>query len=374
MQRLVIFCEFLTMLGGERSMLSTLAAVRAAGFEVHVAAPPTGALAAAVRSTDVPIVEWSTHDAAGKRRSLEAIRSDAAHLCSRLQPNLVHANSLATARLIGPVTASLNVPSIGHMRDIVGLSRQAIDDVNANRTLVAVSQATRDFHVAQGIGAAKCVVIHNGVDLNVFRPQPARQYLHEELGLPPQVRFVATIGQVGMRKGIDVALAAAKQWAAAVPDVHWLIVGERTSKKDEARELEQRLHAEAASPPLAGRVHFLGSRDDVSQLMPECALLLHSARQEPLGRVLLEAAACGLPVVATDVGGTREIFPSEADGAVLVPRDDSPALARAVVDLLCDEPRRRSLGAHGRRRAAAAFDVRMAATRLVDLYHNVLKL
>lgn len=372
MPRLVIFCEFLTLLGGERSMLSTLPTVRSAGFDIHVAAPPQGELADAVRAADVPVVEWMTHDAAGERRSLDEIRESASQLIEKLRPELVHSNSLSTARLIGPVAAATGARSLGHIRDIVGLSRQAIDDVNANRRLVAVSQATRDFHVEQGIDGEKCCVVHNGVDLTKFCPRPPDYRLHRELGLSSHARFVATIGQVGMRKGIDVALAAAHLWAGELPDAHWLIIGERTSKKDEARELELRLHAEAAAPPLAGRVHFLGNRRDVHDIMLECALLLHSARQEPLGRVLLEAAACGLPVVATNVGGTPEIFPTPADGAVLVPKDDPAAIARKTVALLQDEPRRQALAASGRRRAEAAFDVRTAAARLVELYRNVL--
>jgi glycosyltransferase involved in cell wall biosynthesis len=246
--------------------------------------------------------------------------------------------------------------------------------VNCCTRLVAVSEATRAFHTAQGIDAAKCVVVNNGVDLDEFRPRAASGYLHRELALPPRARLVATIGQVGMRKGTDIALAAATKWAATVADVHWLVVGERTSKKEEAHELERDLYARADEPPLAGRVHFLGTRNDVSRLLAECTLLVHAARQEPLGRVLLEAAACGLPVVATDVGGTREIFPSESDGAVLVGVDDDDSLARAACELLQDAPRCARIGGGGRRRAEAAFDVRLAARRLIDVYHSLMDL
>jgi glycosyltransferase involved in cell wall biosynthesis len=355
-------------------MLSTLSAIRAAGFDVHVAAPPVGALADEVRATGVPLEPWATHDAAGTRRTGEQIRGDLAELIARIGPDRVHANSLSTARLAGPVLAAAGVPSLGHLRDIVGLSRQAIDDVNCLDRLVAVSEATRAFHVGQGIDAAKCVVVYNGVDLEEFRPRTATGYLQRELGLPSNTRLVATIGQVGMRKGTDVALAAAIEWAEAVPDAHWLIVGERTSRKEEAHELEAMMHARVAEPPLAGRVHFLGTRNDVSRLLPECSLLLHAARQEPLGRVLLEAAACGLPVVATDVGGTREIFPGEADGAVLAAADDADGLANAVTALLNEPARCEAMGKAGRRRAEAAFDVRTAAARLIDVYHSVLGL
>jgi len=355
-------------------MLSTLAAVRQAGFDVFVAAPPAGALAEAVRDAELPLVDWTTHDPAGNRRPVEEIHAELARLTARLSPDLLHANSLSTARLTGPVMAAAGVPSVGHLRDIVGLSRQAIEDVNRHHRLVAVSQATRDFHVAQGIDARKCIVVPNGVDLEVFRPRVATGYLHRELNLAPQARLLATIGQIGMRKGTDVALAAATRWASELPDVHWLIVGERTSRKDEARELESHLHTRAKEWPLAGRVHFLGTRNDVAQLMPECGLLIHAARQEPFGRVLLEAAACGLATVATEVGGTREIFPSDAEGAMLVPADDPPALADAVISLLGDDARRFNVGRGGRQRAEVAFDVQMASARLIDVYLSVLEL
>jgi glycosyltransferase involved in cell wall biosynthesis len=359
MPRLLILCEYPTLLGGERSMLSTLPAVQAAGFDVHVAAPPTGPLADALRERSVSLAEWPT-------------RYELAELFHRLRPDVVHANSLSTARIAGPVVAAAGVPSIGHLRDIVRLSRQAVADLNCQRRLIAVSEAARAFHVGQGVDAGRCVAIHNGVDLGLFRPRPATGYLHRELRLPPDARLVATIGQIGMRKGTDVALAAAKVVAAELPIMHWLIIGERTSDKVEAMEFEQRLHAVAAEPPLAGRVHFLGCREDVCDILPECTLLVHAARQEPLGRILLEAAACGLAVVATDVGGTREIFPNESDSAALVRADDCAALAGATLELLTDEPRRVSLGHAGRLRAEAAFDVKVAAARLIDQYQAVM--
>jgi glycosyltransferase involved in cell wall biosynthesis len=300
------------------------------------------------------------------------LRSELDALIRLLEPDLIHANSLSTARVLGPIAKDRGVPSIGHLRDILKLRRQAIDDLNLHTRLVAVSRATRDFHVAQGIEARRCVVAYNGVDLRVFRPRAPTGFLHRELGLPPQARLVATIGQLGLRKGTDVALAAALQVAAGVADVHWMIVGERTSNKGESREYEQFLHSIAEERALAGRVHFVGSRSDVAQLLNECVLLLHTARQEPLGRVLLEAAASGLAIVATDVGGTREIFPTEGDGAVLIRPDHRSAAAEALLALLHDEPRRKALATGARQRAEKAFDIRRTAAQLVEHYESVL--
>ncbi len=120
-----------------------------------------------------------------------------------------------------------------------------------------------------------------------------------------------------------------------------------------------------------GGCTFLGYRPDVDRILRELALLVHPARQEPLGRVLLEAAAAGVAVIATDVGGTREIFPPECRAARLVPPEDAPALARAIAELLADPPERARLAAAARRRIEQCFDHTRAAAMLVQQYEAV---
>jgi glycosyltransferase involved in cell wall biosynthesis len=99
--------------------------------------------------------------------------------------------------------------------------------------------------------------------------------------------------------------------------------------------------------------------------------LAHPARQEPLGRVLLEAAASGLAIVATDDGGTTEIFPPDSNAARCVPPGDGTALASAVLDSLADDAARRRMGAFARRRAVEAFDAKQAAAALLRNYRDV---
>ena len=318
-------------------------------------------LAGALHVRGIIHVGWETADNSGKRLPLDELRSGLAVILRDIRPDLIHANSLSTARIAGPVAAQMGVPSIGHLRDIITLTRQAINDLNQHTQIVAVSHATRDFHIAQGLTPDKCSVLYNGVNLERFRPGNSVAYLQRQLGLPYTTPLVAVIGQLGLRKGTDIVLEAALKVAEHASEVHWLIVGERTSNKRESAEFEAKLHELADQPTLAGRVHFLGTRDDVEQWLGECALLVHAARQEPLGRVLLEAAACGMAVVATDVGGTREIFPVDSDSAVLVRPDQPNELAEAVLSLLRDDNRRRALGASARRRAEDAFDIQVAA-------------
>jgi glycosyltransferase involved in cell wall biosynthesis len=403
MPRLLLLCEYPTLNGGERSMLATLGAVREAGFCVAVAAPPAGALADALRAGGIEVVPFSTRDAADKRLPQERLREELAALLNSRRPDLLHANSLAMGRLAGPVAAKLRIPSIAHLRDIITLSAQAIADLNCNRRLLAVSEAVRNFHVAAGMDAGKTHVLYNGVDLAQFRPRPPIGYLHRELGLPPDAMLLAAIGQIGLRKGQDVFLnallslrvrspadfptpngreaesslnafrgphAEREEYIDRATPLHLLLVGQRHSEKEESRQFEADLYAVAEQLP--GRVHFLGVRGDVASMLNELTLLVHPARQEPLGRVLLEAAASGVPVVATDVGGTREIFPPDSNCAILVPPDDPAALAEAISTLLADASLRNRLASAARRRAEAAFDSQSAASRLVQHYQAMI--
>jgi glycosyltransferase involved in cell wall biosynthesis len=371
MCRVLIVCEYPTLLGGERSMLAALPTIVANGFEVAVAAPGQGPLANELRNRGIRHYEWQTHSER-QRFSLEQLRADLARVIVSSKPDVVHANSLSASRISGPVVRELGIPSIGHLRDIIRLSTQVVSDLNLHRLLIAVSNATRNFHSEQGIDRAKCDVVYNGVDLDEFRPRAPTKYLHSELRLPHGARLIAVIGQLGLRKGTDVALAAAKEIAGTNPDAHWLIVGERTSNKAESKTFETSLMTVAEQPPLSGRVHFLRVRTDVARILSECELLVHAARQEPLGRLLLEAAACGIPVIATDVGGTREIFPDESDSAVLVPPGSPEAIEEAARFLLANEPRRKQLGENARHRAEVAFDIRTAAANLIARYRSVL--
>lgn len=384
MPHVLLLCEFATLNGGERSMLATLDGIREAGFSIVVAGPPAGPLAETLRRRGVEVEPFcarpggtgglsasGTHGLTSSpcHPSQARLRKNLAALIARRRPDLVHANSLSMGRLSGPVVAELGIPSIAHLRDIIKLSRQGVADLNRHTRLLAVSEATSAFHVAQHLDAGKLGVLYTGVDLVEFAPGASSGFLHRELGLAGGAPLVGTIGQIGLRKGQDVLARAAVRIAAQVPDVHFLIVGERNSAKAESLRFEAALRRAAEQMP--GRFHFLGRRGDVPRLLNELTLLVHPARQEPLGRVLLEAAASGVAVVATEVGGTAEVFPPGSGAALLVPPDDPEALADAVLKVLRDRSRRESLGAAARRRAKEAFDADRAARALARHYREV---
>ncbi len=360
---ILLLCEHPSLNGGEQSYLAVLPEVLSAGFRVTVAAP-AGPVTAAFQQAhlETALLDLPPGSAPEQRRArLSAV-------VQRVKPDVLHANSLAMSRLTGPLAEKMGLPSLGHLRDIVGVSKRAMQDINTNSRLVAVSQATQKFHLTQGLVAEKTRVLYNGVDANRFRKQPPTGYLHRELGLPPEAKLLGAMGQLGARKGLDILLHAAEELLAARPDCHLVLAGVRQSQKLEAVEYEARLHRACGAPPLADRVHFLGFRDDIPRLLNELTLLVHAARQEPLGRVLLEAAATETPLVATAVGGTEEIFPAAEFAAFLAPPDNAAALAHQAGRLLESPTLRTQLASAARARMVSHFSVQRAAAGLIEQY------
>lgn len=372
MPSVLVLCEYASLNGGERSLLAVLDGLCAAGYRMHAAAPSAGPLVTAFAEHRIEVVGLDLHDALSRRYELNVCRERLRTAIKTVQPDLIHANSLSMSRLAGPVAAELGLPSLGHVRDIIKVPATVIADLNRHPRLVAVSHATRDWYVAMGLAAERTCVLYNGVDLTGCRPRPPNGYLHRELSLVPEDLLVGFIGQIGMRKGLLTLMTAARDVASAANNVHFVIVGQRYSQKQEALDYERQVRAAADDGLLRGRVHFLGVRSDVERLLNEFALLAHSARQEPLGRVLLEAAAAGVPIVATDVGGTREIFPPDTSSACLVPPDEPAALAAAMLRLLEDAGLRAAIGQAARRRAEQAFDAARAAEMLGRHYGELI--
>lgn len=370
-KRVAILCEFPTLHGGERSLLAVLPSLAAADWSPVTLCPAEGALAEALRRIGVTVVPFLTRDEQGNPRDRAALRAELADQLKRVAPQLLHANSVSMGRLAGPVVEELRLPSIAHVRDILTLSRPAVADLNRHTRLLAVSNATRAAHVAQGVDEAKTQVLYNGVDLRAFVPRPSDGHLHRELDLPSSAKLVGCVGQIILRKGQDTLAAAATLLAERAPELHYVFVGARHSEKPETRRFELTLRETFDRGPLAGHGHFLGARDDVADLLPELTMLVHPARQEPLGRVLLEGAACGCAMVATDVGGTREIFPPNAGAAILIPPDEPSQLAEAMVRLIEDSSLRHTLGMNARQRVERAFDAEASAAGLIRHYNEV---
>jgi glycosyltransferase involved in cell wall biosynthesis len=403
MMRVALVFEYNTLNGGEHSMLAALDCVHGTSFEFCAIAPPGWRLADALSTRGIEQFPWQIRDQNGVRLPRSVALDRLHRTIDAANPDLVHANSLAMGRLIGALADRLKQPTTAHLRDILRLSGAAIDDLNRNRMLLAVSQATRTAHMEQGLDARKTMVVYNGVDCDRFRPRPRTGWLKRELGLPAEAFLIANIGQIALRKGQDVLAEAAAIVSPRMPLAHYVFVGERNSAKEESVDFEQRLWATFESAGLADRLHRVGYRDDIPRILNEVDLLVHSAKQEPLGRVLLEAAASGVPILATDVGGTREILGNDilrdperslqdsanrsqqtlsgtetevgcpgrhAYAGVLVPANSPLILAETMVQLYNASHLRDQLSARARQRALDRFQIEASARNLRDHWES----
>ena len=380
---LVVF-EFDTLNGGENSMLAVLSLLNDSQWQIkaalpcHAASPSSGdasnneTLTAQLTKLGIETISLTTHQDDGTRKSQDQYRDEFAQVLNQHQPDVVLCNSLSTSRLCGPVTAKANIRAAGYLRDIIKLSRKAVADINQLDRIIAVSHATMDFHVEHEMDAKKLRVVYNGVDLDQFHPRlrtlPQTAELKASLGIPKQSPVVLYVGQIGMRKGIDVLVEAFNLVLETAPDSHMLVVGQRHSQKQEAIDYERDTFQASAH---SGRVHWLGRRSDVSELMAVSDVLLHPARQEPLGRVLLEAAASGLPVITTLVGGSPEIFGCNNSFDLLCHKDDATAMAARVSQLLTDDRIREAVSLELRNLALRRFNRNNCAQSLLSILDDL---
>jgi len=350
------------------AIFDQLAATR--DWDFVALAPQHGRLADALRRRSLRHVPFDVRAPDGQRHPREQLCAVLLEALGTIDHDLLHANSLSMGRLTGAVASELRQPCTAHLRDIMNLSGAAIAELNCNRRLFAVSQATRDHHAEQGLQPDRIRVIYNGVDCRSFSPR-RKSALRQEWRIPESAFVALTIGQIGLRKGQDVLAEAAVVASDTARNIHYVVVGERNSSKAESIAFEQNVMARFDDAGLAQSLHRLGYRTDMPDIYGSVDLLVHPAQQEPLGRVLLEAAAMGLPIVATEVGGTAEILRNGVS-ARLVPANDPYALAQAIIEMQVDQSLRERCAAAARECVMERFSIERAAQSLSAAWQDVL--
>ncbi len=362
--------EFPTALGGERSFLSIADRLRDQ-FEFLILSPDYGSLAQEIQHSGLKHIPFHLREASGERRSDQSLCAELQQVLSQSNCQLLHANSVTLARFLGRMLPEFRLPVTGHLRDIMQLSQKAIGDLQQLNALIAVSQATAACYVEQGLPREKISVIYNGIDPRPFSEPPGFT-LSKELHVPGDHHFAAVIGQICLRKGQDVFFEALKTLAPQFPDWHYLILGERYSTKQESRDFVAKLELLVEQAHMQEQVHWLGYINDVPTILQQCELLIHPARQEPFGRVLLEAAAAGVPILSTRVGGTEEMLVHE-QSAWLVPAGDPVAIAKGCQRLMADPQLRQALGREAQTQVLARFSLEQSAHAHADFWNTLLR-
>lgn len=204
----------------------------------------------------------------------------------------------------------------------------------------------------------RIVVIPNGVEMDV----PASIDLRGRLGIPANAFLVGNVGRLAAQKAPEVFVRACARVATALPDPHFVLIGDG--------ELAPLVDREVAASGIEGRFHSVRMPSGGEAAMSELDVFVMSSRYEGAAYAPLEAMRAGVPVVLTDVVGNRDAVEARVSG-LLVPPDDPAALAGAIRELI-DHPRlRAAIGENGRQRVAERYDIRRLADELAHVYESL---
>ena len=233
------------------------------------------------------------------------------------------------------------------------------------RVAMVSPQVSLRFIADRIVPAAKATVVMNGI--------PVRRYVRAEvatraaaralLGLDAGAFVVGTVGRLVPVKNHALLLQAAAPICRAHADARVVLIG--------SGELRSELRALADSLGIAGSLCLPGERADIARLLPAFDVFAMPSRSEGHSIALLEAAATGLAIIATSVGGNPEIIEDGVTG-LLVPTDDAGALTRALQSLMADEPRRQALGTRAREWSLREVSVETMAAKYERIYRDEL--
>jgi glycosyltransferase involved in cell wall biosynthesis len=362
----VAFIAHAFMVGGAEEMVLNLVRHLPDRFEPIVCCiNEAGPIGEEIRKTGVPF--HVLHLNPGLRRPGHVL-GIARHL-RELQPDIVH-TFLLTASLYGRLGAILaGVPIIIGTEVNLYEHKQAHHAI-AERLLmrwtdrvVVSAESVRDFYIQQVHAASSKVdVIYNAVDWSQLQTTTSREAMRESVGVPvgaPLAGIIARLTEQKAHRYLFDAMAA----TPGLAPLHLLVVGDGDLRDD--------LHARAERLGLSARVHFLGARRDLGDLLVSIDIFVMPSLWEGLPLSMVLAMGAGLPVVATRVAGIPEVVQDEVTG-VLVPPADVPALGSALARLVADPALRRTMGAAASAFVRPRFGVDGYVAAITGLYERLL--
>jgi L-malate glycosyltransferase len=372
--------------GGERSLLSLLAGLPPS-MQARVATP-RGRLAAAVQELGIP-VSPITGTAGSLRlhplhtpRALAEMSFAAAQVRRagrRQEAEILHANSIR-AGIVGGLARSSQAANVVCVRDCLPrrpLTTAAMRLIAATATIVVANSRYTARFVEAVAPRARLETVHNPVDLARWDPTRIdRGWARARLGeAGASGLLLGIIAQLTPWKGHDTAIEALALARREGVDAHLLLIGsakfvDRATRFDNEAYVA-RLKALVSDTHLNGHVSWLGEREDVPELVRALDALLLPSWEEPFGRVLIEAMAMGVPVIATDVGGPSEFIQDGRQGYLLPPREPR-GWAHAIRRFAEHPELGPEMGRAGRRTVERAFTVDHHVAAMLRVYEDAI--
>jgi glycosyltransferase involved in cell wall biosynthesis len=365
--RILFLSTSMGMGGADKQLLSAAQELRSRGHDILIVSlTPLGPMGLEARGSGIPTESLEMRrgmpDPRGLFRLLQLVRSWKPDI---LHSHMVHANLMARAvRLLSPVPVMVATIHNIYEGAAVWMAAYRLTNRLVDHMTI-VSQAAADRFIRERIVPREMLrVVPNGIDSELFRNVPADTRASLRRSLEVDDRFVwLAVGRFEIAKDYPNMLRAFAQVRRQEARAVLLLVG-RGSLQAETEALVQELNLERD-------VRFLGVRADVPEIMSAADGYLMSSAWEGMPMVLLEAAAAGLPIVATSVGGNQEVV-RDGENGYLVPPRDADALATAALRLMgLSQAQRRQMGERGREHVRNRYSLRRVAEQWEELYRDV---
>lgn len=280
-------------------------------------------------------------------------------------PDLVHIHSRRGADIFGGLAARLTgVPCV--------LSRR-VDNREPGwfaplkyrlyQRVVVISEAIGRVLVSCGVNSNAITAVRSAVDAASYDLPADRTWFQQTFSLPTDEVTIGVVAQLIPRKGHRYLLQVLPDLLIKYPQLHVLIFGQGP--------LQSELADTVARPEFCGRVQMAGFRDDLRRVMPNLYAVVHPAEKEGLGVALLQASACGVPVIAAEAGGIPEIVLHDKNGLTFEIGDVKKL--RHYIDLLLSDPAMRErLGGKGRELANTAFSIDAMVEGNLKVYQSLI--
>ncbi len=362
--RLLLVIPTLVRGGAEKQLALLASGLPRSEFDVHVAVlTRSGPYEVTLRQGGIPVT------LIGKRWKLDpACYFRLQRLIQRLKPDVVHTWLFAANAYGRQAAFAAGVKHVLAGERCVDPWKSAwqlaIDRHLAKRTarIVTNSSGVQEFYVSRGLPAEKFLVIPNGIAAAAVEPPIARDEMLAELQLAADARLIGAVGRLWPQKRVKDLIWAADLLKSTRDDVHLLIVGDGPQRWRLERYCDQN--------EVDDRVHFLGERGDVPQILPHLDALWLASEYEGQSNAIMEAMAAGIPVIATDIAGNRDLVVDGTTG-YLVPVGDRFEFTRRTHWLLEDADLSQRLGAAGRDRILREFTIEQMVARHTALYREL---
>jgi glycosyltransferase involved in cell wall biosynthesis len=380
-RRVDLFITELYVGGAEKCLVDLALFLKNRGAHVRVLSlatlpsPPDDKLVQKIRDAKIEVYGlgadrvWNAGGAFMKLRKL--LRDSPPHV---LQSFLFHANMIASAALVG-LRLKPQLQSAERIRWVAGVrvadprqQRLALESLAFRRAdrVVAVSEGARLAYQNYGSRASdKWLVIPNGIESQSIDAAPISW---SSLGLPTDAKVILFVGRLDAQKGVNWLIDTATDWLSKLPNHHLVLAGRGPLHAQLQQQKDDLAKVQAT---LKGKIHLVGWLDQPRRWMRQAEMLLLPAQYEGMPNVCLEAMAEGLPVVAFDVQGIRELLGEPNEGQVIQVQSRQ-FWADAIVDIATDPKLRDTLGQRNRLVIKRDFQLAQQLERYVKLYCSLI--